>query len=216
MPIVEEPPRPYDKGKTLVVPEYQSKTTVSPSLPKEVPHLPRATDEDVDSVLRPIQTLFTSLELVKSSSVPCSSFVTRLSTSSILSVDDMNALKKAVLAYTSFIDKDRSKASATSQKELLARLIEDFVDALQHPTIALPADIRLTLREIYQEVSILLSKNSKLKSKKTSLVQAVAENKSLNIAIDKAKSTLNELSSEVVIEYSLLMSLEAGMSDIQA
>ncbi|KAL2531662.1 Uncharacterized protein Adt_05013 [Abeliophyllum distichum] len=47
-----------------------------------------------------------------------------------------------------------------------------------------------------------------------SLVQAVAENESLNINIDKAKSTLNELSSEVVIEDSLLMSLEVEMRDI--
>ncbi|KAL2506802.1 Uncharacterized protein Adt_22423 [Abeliophyllum distichum] len=172
--------------------------------------------KDADSALLSIHALFTSWEQVEESSISRSSSATHLSTSSIPSTDEMNALKKSVMAYASFTDKDISRASVANQKKLLAHLSEDLAYAIQRPTIDLPADIRLTLRGIHQEVSLLMSENSKLKREKTSFVQAVAEKESLNSAIDKAKSTLNELSSEVVIENSQLMSLEAKMRDIQA
>ncbi|KAL2525689.1 hypothetical protein Adt_10743 [Abeliophyllum distichum] len=147
MPIVEEPLHPHDKGKTPAVPEEQSETVVPHFLPKEALFLPKATDEDTDSVLRSIQALFTSWEQVKASTAQRSFSTTRPSTSSISSTKDMNALKKVMLAYTSFMDKDISR--------------------------------------------------------------------SVNIDIDKAKSTLNELSSEVMIEDFMLMSLEAEIKNIQ-
>ncbi|KAL2532807.1 Uncharacterized protein Adt_06158 [Abeliophyllum distichum] len=100
---------------------------------------------------------FTSWEQVKASSALRSYSVTRPSISSIPSTEDMNILKKAVLAYTSFMDKDISRVSADSQKELFARLSEDLADALKCPTLELSASIKLTLREIHQEVSLLLS-----------------------------------------------------------
>ncbi|KAL2532887.1 Uncharacterized protein Adt_06238 [Abeliophyllum distichum] len=92
----------------------------------------------------------------------------------------MNALKKAVLAYTSFMDKDISRASAASQNKLVTHLSEDLDDVFQRHTFELPADIRLTLRGIHQQ-----------------------------------PLTLNELSSEVVIEDSMFMSLETEMMDIR-
>ncbi|KAL2466794.1 hypothetical protein Adt_42645 [Abeliophyllum distichum] len=102
-----------------------------------------------------------------------------------------NALKKAVLAYTSFMDKDISRASVDSQKKFLAHLSEDLAYALKHPTAELSASIRLTLRGIHQEVSLLLYENVELRAKKTSFVLAVAEKESLNIDINSAKSKLN-------------------------
>ncbi|KAL2466936.1 Uncharacterized protein Adt_42787 [Abeliophyllum distichum] len=205
MPIVEKPHRLDDKGKMPAVPVDQSKTDVPPFSSKEAPTLSKAADE----------ALFTSWEQVMTSSALRYSFVTHPTTFSIPSTNDMNALKKTVLAYTSFMDKDISRASAASKKELLARLSEDLADAFLRLTLELLTDIRLTLRGIHQEVSLLLYENLELKSKKTSIVQTVVENGSLNIAIDKAKSTLNELYFEVVIENSLLMSLKAKMRDIQ-
>ncbi|KAL2527801.1 Uncharacterized protein Adt_12855 [Abeliophyllum distichum] len=55
-----------------------------------------------------------------------------------------------------------------------------------------------------------------LRAKKTSFVQTIAEKESLNIDINSAKSKLNKLSSEVMIEDSLLISLEYEMNDLQA
>ncbi|KAL2471454.1 Uncharacterized protein Adt_39590 [Abeliophyllum distichum] len=46
-------------------------------------------------------------------------------------------------------------------------------------------------------------------------VRAMAEKKSLNIDINLAKSKLSEISSKVMIEDSLLMSLESEMKEIQ-
>ncbi|KAL2532633.1 Uncharacterized protein Adt_05984 [Abeliophyllum distichum] len=128
----------------------------------------------------------------------------------------MNALKKAMSAYTSFIHKDISRASADSQKELLARLNEDLVDALKRPSLELSISIRLILRGIRQEVSLLLSENVELRTKKMSFVWAMAENESLNININSVKSRLNELSSKIMIEDSLLISLESEMKELQA
>ncbi|KAL2497798.1 Uncharacterized protein Adt_23348 [Abeliophyllum distichum] len=113
---------------------------------------------DADSVLRSIQALFSSWKQVKVSSTSRSSSTACPSTSSIPFAEDMNILKKAVLAYTSFTDKDISRASAASKK-LLVPLNEDLADALKHTTLELLATIRLTLRRIHQEVSLLLSKN---------------------------------------------------------
>ncbi|KAL2542082.1 hypothetical protein Adt_03060 [Abeliophyllum distichum] len=93
----------------------------------------------------------------------------------VVSPSSPKATDEVVLAYTSFMNKDISKASAANQRELLARLSEDLASALKRPTLELPADIRLTLREIHQEVSLLLSENMELKSKKMSVVQAMAE-----------------------------------------
>ncbi|KAL2491908.1 Uncharacterized protein Adt_27536 [Abeliophyllum distichum] len=128
----------------------------------------------------------------------------------------MNALKRVVLAYTSFMDKDISRASANSKKELHTRLSEDLVDALKRPFLELSASIRLTLREIHQEVVFLLSENVELRAKKMSFIRAMAETESLNIDINSAKSKLNELSSEVMIDDSSLISLASEMKELQA
>ncbi|KAL2486834.1 Uncharacterized protein Adt_31590 [Abeliophyllum distichum] len=113
------------------------------------------------------------------------------------------------------MDKDISRASADSQAELLVCLSEDLVAALKHTTLELSASARLTLRWIHQEVSILLYENVELRAKKARFVQTVAENESLNIDINSAKSKLNELSAEVMIEDSLLISLESKMKELQ-
>ncbi|KAL2512855.1 Uncharacterized protein Adt_18455 [Abeliophyllum distichum] len=101
------------------------------------------------------------------------------------------AANEVVLTFTFFMDKEISRVSATNQRELLARLSEDLVDALKRPTVEHSTNIILTLRKIHQDVRLLLFENIELKSKKTSLLQAVAEKESLNIDIDKAKSTLS-------------------------
>ncbi|KAL2486669.1 Uncharacterized protein Adt_31425 [Abeliophyllum distichum] len=93
--------------------------------------------QNADFVLRSIQALFTSWEQVKASFTPCCSFITHPSTTSIPSTEDINALKRAVLACTSFMDKDISRASAKSQKELLACLSEDLADAFKCPFLKL-------------------------------------------------------------------------------
>ncbi|KAL2532721.1 Uncharacterized protein Adt_06072 [Abeliophyllum distichum] len=128
----------------------------------------------------------------------------------------MNSLKKAVSAYTSFIHKDISRASADSQKKLLACLSEDLVDALKRPSLELSVSIRLILRGIRQEVSLLLSENVELRTKKMSFIWAVAENESLNININSAKSRLNELSSKIMIEDSLLISLDSLLISLES
>ncbi|KAL2513174.1 PMD domain-containing protein [Abeliophyllum distichum] len=176
---------------------------------------PSPSVEDADSVLWSIQALFTYWKQVQASSIPHAFFVTRPSTSFISSTEDMDTLKKAVLAHTSFMDKDISRASVDSQAELFVRLIEDLAAALKRPTLEILASARLTLREIHQEVSILLSENVERRAKKTSFVQTVAEKESLNIDINSAKSKLNELSSKLMIEDSLLISLKPEMKEFQ-
>ncbi|KAL2471302.1 hypothetical protein Adt_39438 [Abeliophyllum distichum] len=140
-----------DKEKAPVSSDCQPQVDILSNLPREVPLSPKLSDEDVDSVLRSIQALFTSWEQVQTSSVPRTSSTTRPSTSSIPSTVDMDALKKVVLAYTSFVDKDISKASTNSRAELLVHLSEDLAAALKRPTLALSASVRLTLREIHSK-----------------------------------------------------------------
>ncbi|KAL2486710.1 Uncharacterized protein Adt_31466 [Abeliophyllum distichum] len=171
--------------------------------------------KDVDSILRSIQASFTSCEQVKTSSTQHFSSMTHPSSSSIPSTEDMNILKKAMLAYTSFMDKDISRVSVDSQKDLLAYLIEDLADDLKLPALELSSSIRLTFKGIHEEVSLLLSENVELRAKKMSLIQDIAE-ESLNIDINSAKSKLNELSSKVMIEDSFLTSLESDMKELQA
>ncbi|KAL2466171.1 Uncharacterized protein Adt_42022 [Abeliophyllum distichum] len=67
-----------------------------------------------------------------------------------------------------------------------------------------------------EEVSILLSENVELRAKKTSFVQTVAKKKSLNIDIDSAKSKLNQLSAEIMVEDSILFCLESEIKELQA
>ncbi|KAL2471590.1 Uncharacterized protein Adt_39726 [Abeliophyllum distichum] len=169
MQILEEPPQLVDKGKTSAVLEEQSKTDGSPSLSKEAPLSPIAADKDADSILHSIQALFTSWEQVKVNSALFSSFATQHSTSFIFSTEDMNPLKKAVLACTSFMDKDISRMSAANQRELLACLSKDLADAIKRPILKLLVDIRLTLRGIHQVATLLLSQNVELKSNRMSL-----------------------------------------------
>ncbi|KAL2490817.1 LRRNT 2 domain-containing protein [Abeliophyllum distichum] len=178
--IVEEHPCSVDKEKAPVTFESQPQVDILPNLPREVPLSSKISDEDVDSVLRSIQALFTSWEQVQTSYVPRVSSTTRPSTFSIPSTEDMDALKKVVLAYTSFMDKDISRVNADSQAELLVRLSEDLAATLKCPTLELSALARLNLRGIHQE------------------------------------SKLNELSSEVTVKDSLLISLESEMKKLQA
>ncbi|KAL2465904.1 Aminotransferase-like [Abeliophyllum distichum] len=184
IPIVEEPSCPVDKGKAPTSFESQSQADILPNLSRDVPLLPKASDES-------IQALFTSWEQVQASSITRASSATRHSTSSILSTEDMDVLKRAMLAYTSFMDEDISRVSANSKKELLACLSKDLAATLKCPTLELSASTRLTLREIHQKVSILLSMNVELRAKKTSFIQTLAEKESLNININSAKSKLN-------------------------
>ncbi|KAL2491927.1 hypothetical protein Adt_27555 [Abeliophyllum distichum] len=111
--IMEEPSRLADKGKAPTTFESQSQDDAFPNPSKEAPSLPKAADE-VSSASR-------------------SSSATHPSTSYSPSTEDMNALKMVVLAYTSFMDKDISRVSADSKKELLARFSEDLTDALKRP-----------------------------------------------------------------------------------
>ncbi|KAL2532382.1 Uncharacterized protein Adt_05733 [Abeliophyllum distichum] len=114
------------------------------------------------------------------------------------------------------MDKDISRANADNKKELLACLNEDLANALKRHSLEFSASIRLTLRRIHQGVSLLLSKNMELSAKKMNFVRAIAEKESLNININSAKSKLNELSSKVMIEDSLLISLEFETKELQA
>ncbi|KAL2471039.1 Uncharacterized protein Adt_39175 [Abeliophyllum distichum] len=180
IPMKEKASRPNDQGKTPILLERQSQDDALPSLPREISHSPKTSDEDADSILRSIQVLFTSCEQVQASFIPCTSSVTRLSTFATPSTEDMDTLKRTLLAYTSFMDKDISRVNADSQKEFLVRLNENLATALKHPSLKLSASTRLTLRGIHQE------------------------------------SKLSELSSEVMIEDSLLISLESEMKELQA
>ncbi|KAL2526778.1 Uncharacterized protein Adt_11832 [Abeliophyllum distichum] len=214
--MMEETHHVVNKEKVPAVFESQCQADALSSPSKEMSSLPKAADEvHLFFSLFPYLSLFTSWEQVKVSSAPYYSFVTHPSTSSIPSTEDVNALKRVVLAYTSFMDKDISRSSADSQKELLAYLSEDLADALKRLFLEILASIRLTLRGIHQEVSLLLSKNMEWKVKKTTFFQAMVEKKSLSIDINSAKSKLDELSSEVMIEDSLLIRLEFEMKKLK-
>ncbi|KAL2480066.1 PMD domain-containing protein [Abeliophyllum distichum] len=174
IPIVEEPPRSFDKEKAPASSESQPQVDILPNLLREVLFLPKTSDEDADFVLQSVQALFTYWEQVQVSSIPRASSTTHFSTSYIPSTEDMDALKRTILSNTSFIDKYISRASADSQSELLVRLSEDLAAALGRPSLDLSASIRLTLRGIHIEVSLFLSENVKLRAKKMSFVQILA------------------------------------------
>ncbi|KAL2517852.1 Uncharacterized protein Adt_14099 [Abeliophyllum distichum] len=188
MPIVEVPSRLNENGKTLVIPEDQSKTAVPPFSSKP---------------------LFTSWEQVKASFALRSSSTTRPSTSSIPSTNDMNACKKAVLAYTSFMDKDISRASVASQKKLLAHLNEDLADAFQHQTLALSADIRLTLRGINQELAAK-KRNASQEIKRTRALMA----RYSEITVDDPNIVMEELSTFDTRQLSVWLKLCSQMRSI--
>ncbi|KAL2461858.1 Uncharacterized protein Adt_45278 [Abeliophyllum distichum] len=171
----------------------------------------------LDAILRSIQDLFTSWEQVKVSHVARSFSASRPSTASAaFSIENMNILKQAVLEYTTFMDMDIVNASATSQRDKFERLSNQMARALELPLLRLPTDLKLSLKVIHQEINALLVKNVELKAKKTQYVNAVNEKESLYHEIDKAKNSLDEISSEVMVEDSLMMSLDTQMKEIQA
>ncbi|KAL2491134.1 Uncharacterized protein Adt_26762 [Abeliophyllum distichum] len=90
-----------------------------------------------------------------------------------------------------------------------------MAQALELPSLRLSADLKVSLRIVHQEISVLLARNVELKSKKTLYFNDVNEKESLHQEIDKAKSNLNEISSDVMVEDSLMMSLTAQMKEIQ-
>ncbi|KAL2471383.1 Uncharacterized protein Adt_39519 [Abeliophyllum distichum] len=107
---------PLWKSLLVQMTKDNPKNVVYPSSSKEAPLSPKAAEEDTDSVMHSIQALFTSWEQVKASFSLSSSFATRPSTSFISSTKDMNTLKKSVLVYTSFIDKDISRVNIDNCK----------------------------------------------------------------------------------------------------
>ncbi|KAL2525139.1 Uncharacterized protein Adt_10193 [Abeliophyllum distichum] len=114
------------------------------------------------------------------------------------------------------MDMDIINANATSQRDKFERLCNQMAQALELPSLKLLTDLKLSLKIIHQETSALLAKNVELKAKKTQYFNAVNEKESLYHEIDKAKSSLNEISSNAMVEDSLMMSLAAQMKEIQA
>ncbi|KAL2485158.1 hypothetical protein Adt_29914 [Abeliophyllum distichum] len=173
-------------------------------------------DDDAPPLIRR-KDLFTSWEQVKTSHAACSSSASRPSTAcAAFSIENMNIIKQAVLEYTTFMDMDIVNASATSQRDKFEHLSNQMARALELPSLRLPTDLKLSLKVIHQEINALLVKNVELKAKKTQYVNVVNEKESLYHEIDKAKSSLDEISSEVMVEDSLMMILAAQMKEIQA
>ncbi|KAL2466466.1 Uncharacterized protein Adt_42317 [Abeliophyllum distichum] len=209
-PIVQEPIRPNkDKSSQAVespsdiLPHSSSKVTI------------QLANVDADAILRSIQDLFTSWKQVNASHAARSSSASHpYVASALFSIENMNILKKVVLEYTSFMDMDIVNSSATSQRDKFEHLSNKMAQALELPSLKLPNDLKLSLKIIHQEVSALLAKNVELEAKKTQYVIAMNEKESLYNEIDKAKSSLNEISSNVMVEDSLMMSLAAQMKEI--
>ncbi|KAL2527367.1 Uncharacterized protein Adt_12421 [Abeliophyllum distichum] len=191
LPVVKEPAHP-DKRKSSQVVE----------LPSDILHSSSSKVADE--------------EQVKAGHASRSSSANHPSVSAAFSIDNMNILNHAVLEYTSIMDMVIVKTSATSQQEKFERLSNKMAQALELPSLNLLADIKLSLKIIHHEISSLLAKNVELKVNKTQYVLDVNEKECLHHEIEKAKSSLNEISSNVMVEDSLMMSLAAVMKELQA
>ena len=166
--------------------------------------------QDADEIVRSIQDLFTSWGQVKTSR-PTSS-----SRPSASSEEDMKFLKQSIFEYVSFMDMDIGKASAARHKDKLEHLNAKLEQALTLPSLNLSADFKATLKVVHSEVLSLLAKNVKLKAKSTQYLHALSEKESLLLEINKAEDELKEISSEVMIEDSLMVNLAAQMRELQA
>lgn len=72
------------------------------------------------------------------------------------------------------------------------------------------------MRAIHSEVLSLLARSAELRVKSTQYVRASSEKESLLQEINKAKAGLNEISSEIKVEDSLMMTLAAEIKELQA
>ncbi|KAL2474296.1 PMD domain-containing protein [Abeliophyllum distichum] len=205
LPVVQEPIRPFKDESSQAVESLSDILSHSSSRATD------ATDEPTH------EDLFTSWEQAKVSHVVRSSSASGPSAASTaFSIENMNILKQAVFEYTSFMDMDIVNASATSQRDKFEHLSNQMAQALELPSLKLPTDLKLSLKIIHQEISALLAKNVELKAKKTQYFNAVTEKESLYHEIDKAKSILNEISSDIMVKDTLMMSLATQMKEIQA
>jgi chromosome segregation ATPase len=132
------------------------------------------------------------------------------------SEEDLKFLKELMFEYVSFMDMDIGRANVAKHKDELERLSAKLEQALTLPSLNLSADFKATLKVIHSEVLTMLAKNAELKVKRTQYLRAVAEKESLCLEINKAKDELQEISSEVMIEDSLMVNLAAQMRELQA
>ncbi|CAI9776007.1 unnamed protein product [Fraxinus pennsylvanica] len=109
----------------------------------------------------------------------------------------MNILKQSVLEYVSFMDMNIKKASTSNQIETFDLLGAKMAQALELPSLKISSDFRLMLKIIHSEISSLPAKNVELKAKKIQYLNVVIEKESLLQELEKTKSNLRELSSEV-------------------
>lgn len=128
----------------------------------------------------------------------------------------MKFLKQSIFEYVSFMDMDIDQASAAKHKDKLEHLSAKLVQALTLPSLNLSVDFKATLKVVHSEILSLLAKNVELKAKSTQYLCAVSERESLLLEINKAEDELKEISSEVMIEDSLMTSLAAQMKELQA
>lgn len=194
-----------DKGKS---PQVIGSTDDAPRLSKAV---------GANAILRSIQDLFTSWEQAKGFVASRSSSASRpVAPSAAFSEENMNMLKQSVLEYVTFMDMGIVKASASDQKDKIEVLGAKMAQALELPSLEISSSLKMSLKLIYSEISSLLAKNVELKAQTTQYIQVVAERESLFDEIEKSKGTLNEISSEIMVEDSLMMKLVAEMKELQA
>ncbi|KAL2505219.1 Uncharacterized protein Adt_20840 [Abeliophyllum distichum] len=198
LPFVQEPPRPVP-----VVQEIPRPLPVVQEIPLPIRDNYSQTVKSPSDILPPLKLL--ANRLMSHPSNASTAFFT----------ENMNILKQAVLEYTSFMDMDIVNASATSQHAKFEHLSNQMAQTLELPSLRLSVDLKVSLSIVHQEISVLLARNVELKAKKTQYFNAVNEKESIHQEIEKAKSNLNEISSDVMVEDSLMMSLTAQMKEIQ-
>ncbi|XP_022848866.1 uncharacterized protein LOC111371198 [Olea europaea var. sylvestris] len=199
LPVVAESSRP-DKKKSLQVVEPTG----------NMPELPKIANEDADDIVRSIQDLFTSWGQVKTSRP------TSTSHPSASSEENMKFLKQSIFEYVSFIDMDIDQASATKYKDKLELLSAKLAQALTLPSLNVYADLKATLKVVHFDILSLLVKNVEQKARSTQYFHAASERESLLLEINKADDELKEISSDVMIEDSLMTSLAVEMKELQA
>ncbi|CAI9775704.1 unnamed protein product [Fraxinus pennsylvanica] len=128
----------------------------------------------------------------------------------------MKTLKQSVFEYISFMDMDIDKANAAKQRDKFEFLSAKMVQTLKLHSLNISSDFKATLKIIHSKISSLLAKNVELKAKSAQYLHDVSEKESLLQEIDKTKVELNKISSKVMVEDSLMISLALEIKELQA
>lgn len=90
-----------------------------------------------------------------------------------------------------------------------------MVQALELPSLNISIDFKLSLKIIHSEIRSLMAKNAELKTQQAQYLRVSNEKESLFQELEKAKVHLNDISSEVMVEDSLMMKLAVEMRELQ-